>query len=86
MTFRDQHASVQGRADLGGHVAAAQQFAPGVALRRRGPVRQCQGTALADWTMVTGDGTELGTGTNMFELDADGRIRAAVGLAAPPRA
>ena len=34
------------------HLAAAQRFMPGIRLVRTGVVRQCQGTAIADWKAV----------------------------------
>jgi uncharacterized protein YndB with AHSA1/START domain len=82
VTFHDPNSALAGADDLVAHVGAAQQFFPGVTLVRRGAVRQCQGTALADWEMQK-DGKALGRGTNVFELALDGRIRRAVGLPQP---
>jgi len=84
VVFRDAHACTQGRDDLVDHIAASQQHMPGVRLERRGEARQCQGTALVDWVALGGDGRELGSGTNVFELAPDGRIRGAVGVWSPP--
>ncbi len=47
--FRDRFSLVEGRADLDPHLAAVHQFMPGMTLTRRGAVRHCQGTVLADW-------------------------------------
>lgn len=81
VAHRDRHAALAGIDDLDGHIAASQRFFPGVALRRRGPVRHCQGTALVDWTMATGDGREVGAGANVFDFTPDGRIAAVTGFA-----
>jgi hypothetical protein len=35
---------------------------------------------LADWVAVGSDGQERGRGTNLFVLDADGRIAAVTGF------
>lgn len=85
VTFRNAWAALANKAEILPHIAAALQFMPGIRLERHGPVRHCQGTALADWRMQKGDAT-VGAGTNVFELASDGRIRAAVGIAAPPAA
>jgi uncharacterized protein YndB with AHSA1/START domain len=53
---------------------------PGMRLERSGDVRQCQGTALADWVARAADGAARGRGTNVFELAPDGRIARVVGL------
>jgi uncharacterized protein YndB with AHSA1/START domain len=80
MTFRDAFACTEGRDDLVGHIEAARQHMPGVRIERRGRVRQCQGTAVADWVTLGADGRELGQGTNVYDLAADGRIARVVGL------
>ena len=66
-----------------GHLAAVHVFMPGTRLERAGDARHCQGTVLADWIARRGDGGELGRGTNVFQLDADGRIADVVGIWAP---
>jgi hypothetical protein len=53
---------------------------PGTRLRREGDVRQCQGTALADWVAVGDDGSSRARGTNVFEMAPDGRIAGVVGF------
>jgi uncharacterized protein YndB with AHSA1/START domain len=78
--FRDRFSNVDGRADLEPHLAAVHVFMPGLAIERAGAVRHCQGTALADWIVRARDGSEKGRGTNVFALDADGRIEEVVGL------
>jgi uncharacterized protein YndB with AHSA1/START domain len=80
LTFRDRNSLLDGVADVSEHISAALRFMPGITLARRGGVRQCQGTALADWGAVTADGTERMTGTSVFRLGADGRIDGVVGI------
>ncbi len=84
--FRDRFSLVDGLADLLPHLAAARRFMPGLRLRRVGDVRHCQGTVLADWVAVAADGQERGRGSNVFTLDADGRIEAVTGFWGPPAA
>jgi uncharacterized protein YndB with AHSA1/START domain len=80
VTFRDRFSSVDGIAELVPHIGAAQRFMPGMRLQRKGNVRHCQGTVLADWVAVGPDGQERGSGTNVLVFDADGRITAVTGL------
>ncbi len=82
--FRDRYSLVEGRADLEPHLAAVHVHLAGHRLERSGALRQCQGTALADWLMRGPDGAEKGRGTNVFEFDADGRIADVVGIWSPP--
>jgi len=62
------------------HISAAQRFMPHIQMRRRGDIRQCQGTALVEWAAVTADGQERATGTNVFLFAADGRIESVTGF------
>ena len=78
--FRDRFSLVTGMDDLLPHLAATHRFMPGFSLRRSGDVRHCQGTVLADWVAVGADGQERGRGTNVFTLDADGRIESVTGF------
>jgi len=80
IAFRDPYSCTDGPADLLAHIAAARRFMPGVVLERQGEARQCQGTALVDWTVKNADGTVRAKGTNVFELAADGRIARVTGL------
>jgi uncharacterized protein YndB with AHSA1/START domain len=80
VAFRDGFACVRGAAELAAHVAAARAHMPGMAIRRHGAVRHCQGTVLADWMVAGAGGEPVSRGTNVFELTADGRIASAVGL------
>jgi uncharacterized protein YndB with AHSA1/START domain len=83
--FRDRYGLTEGAADLIPHIAAAQRFMPGIRLKRRGEVRHCQGTVLADWLAVNADGQERGSGTNVFVLGANGRITSVTGFWAPAK-
>lgn len=79
--LRDRFSSLVGLAELLPHVAAFQRFVPGVRTERRGPVRHCQGTVLAEWTALGAEGRERGRGTSIFDFDPDGRIAAVTGFA-----
>jgi uncharacterized protein YndB with AHSA1/START domain len=80
VTFADAFSCTAGMDDLVAHLAAAQFHMPGVVLERSGDVRQCQGTAVADWVAKGPDGAPRGRGTNVFELAPDGRIARVVGF------
>ena len=80
LAFRDPYSCTSGIDDLNAHIAASQRFMPGVVLARRGEPRQCQGLALVDWVVQGPDGSERAKGTNVFELDGDGRIGRATGF------
>jgi uncharacterized protein YndB with AHSA1/START domain len=80
VAFRDRYSATDGLDDLSAHIAAAQRFMPGVKLERRGAVRHCQGTVIADWTAAGPDGKPLGSGSNVFLLGGDGRFTAVTGL------
>ena len=78
--FHDRFSAIDGLGELNAHIAGAQTFMHGVSMRRSGDVRHCQGVVLADWKATRGDGTALGSGTNVFMLGADSKIAAVVGL------
>jgi len=78
--FRDRFSHVEGRADLEPHLAAVHAFMPGMRIERNGEPRHCQNTVLADWIARGADGAERGRGTNVFTLDADGKIADVVGF------
>jgi hypothetical protein len=78
--FHDRFSLLDGIGDLVPHIGATQRFMPNMHLKRRGDVRHCQGTLLVGWTAVSGDGQERGTGTNVFTLDAAGKIVSVVGF------
>jgi uncharacterized protein YndB with AHSA1/START domain len=75
----DGFAHLCGRGELLEHLSASAMHMPGVVLRRAGAIRYAQGTALVDWQAAR-DAAVLMTGTNVFELGADGRITRAVGI------
>ncbi len=78
--FRDRFSAVDGLSELAPHISAARHFMPGIRLERRGNVRHCQGTVLADWVAVGNDGQQRMSGTNVFTLRLDGRIGSVVGF------
>jgi uncharacterized protein YndB with AHSA1/START domain len=78
--FRDRYSMIDGVQELTPHISAAQRFMPGYRPERRGAVRHCQGTALADWVVISGDGKQTAAGTNVFTFDEHGRIESVVGL------
>lgn len=80
ITFADRFSCIDGADDLRAHLAAVHRFMPGMRLERRGEVRHCQWHVLADWVAIGKDGNERGRGTNLFRLDADGRIAAVTGF------
>jgi uncharacterized protein YndB with AHSA1/START domain len=80
VTFRDPYAAVTGLDELVAHIGAVHTFMPGMSLLPSGEARQCQGTALCDWSALAADGTSRGAGTNVFTLAPDGRIAACVGF------
>ena len=80
VAFRDRFSAVDGVADLVPHIGGAQRFMPGVRLERTGTVRHCQGTVLAEWSAVAGDGQPRGAGTNVFKFGPDGRITSVTGF------
>ena len=82
--FRDRYSVLDGLTDLAAHTGAAQRFMPGIRLQRKGEVRHCQGTVLADWIAVDGEGKERMSGTNVFVFNAEGKIVSVTGFANPP--
>lgn len=81
--FQDRFSLLDGVADLSAHIGAAQRFMPGIGLRRKGDVRQCQGTVLADWIAAGADGKERMSGTSVFVFRPDGRIGSVTGVTNP---
>lgn len=78
--FRDRFSCIAGDDELKAHLAAVHTFMPGMRLERRGDIRHCQSRVLADWVALGADGQEKGRGTNLFVLDADGRIAEVTGF------
>ncbi|MEO8096669.1 MAG: SRPBCC domain-containing protein [Acidobacteriota bacterium] len=82
--FRDRFSLLAGFEDLVVHLGASQRFMPGIRLERRGEIRHCQGTVLADWAAVTADGTERMAGTNVFLFGPNGKLITVTGVMNPP--
>jgi Activator of Hsp90 ATPase homolog 1-like protein len=78
--FRDRFSLLDGLADLSAHAGASQRFMPGIRMRRKGEVRHCQGTIVADWVAISADGQERMSGINVFVMGPDGRIDTVTGL------
>lgn len=78
--FRDRFSALEGIEEVCAHMGASLRFMPGIRLRRDGDVRQCQGSAMADWAAVDGEGQARMSGTSVYEMGADGRIEAVTGF------
>jgi hypothetical protein len=78
--FHDKFSAIEGRDEVKAHLAAVHRFMPGMRLERRGEIRHCQWHVLADWVVIGSSGQEQSSGTNLFELDADGRIAKVTGF------
>ncbi len=83
--FRDRYSLLDGIADLSAHIGAAQRFMPGIGLQRKGEIRHCQGTVLADWIAMGGDGQQRMSGTSVFVFSPDVRIDSVTSFANSPR-
>jgi uncharacterized protein YndB with AHSA1/START domain len=80
IVFRDRYSSLSGLDEVTVHIAAARRFMPGVRLERAGPVRQCQGVVLADWSATKPDGSVVMSGTNVFVLGPDKKFTSVTGV------
>ncbi len=80
VNFQDKYSCTSGCDDLNRHLSAIHHFMPGLMIARKGEVQQCQGLALAGWTVHKADGTEVNKGTNCFVLSPEGRIRRVTGF------
>ena len=80
LRFRDRFSLIDGIDEMNEQIGAAQRFMPGLRMERRGDVRHCQGTVLAEWVALTKDGEERGRGTNVYALGPDGKIESVVGF------
>lgn len=83
--FHDRYSNISTLAELFPQIAAAQHFMPGLRMKRVGDVRHCQGTVLANFSVVAPDGVERGSGTNVFVFGADARIESATGFMNPSK-
>lgn len=82
--FHDRFSCLRGLAELAAHSGAAQRFMPGVSLKRRGDVRHCQGTIIAEWVTTSDEGKELMSGLSVLVMQPDGLIANATSLANAP--
>ena len=82
--FRDRFSLLDGMPDLLAHTGAAQRFMPGIHLERRGDVRHCQGTVLADWVARSADGQEKMSGTSVFVFAPDVKIESVTSVSNAP--
>lgn len=85
LRFHDRFSNIAGLGELLPHIAAAQHFMPGMRMQRRGDVRHCQGTVLADFAVVGPDGKERAQGTNVFVFGPSGQIETATGFMNSPK-
>jgi len=81
--FRDRFSALHGLEDLNSHAGASQRFMPGMGLQRKGPVRQCQGSVLADWVASGSDGKERMSGTSVLVFEPDGKIGSVTSFSNP---
>ncbi len=80
ISVHDQFSRLDGAGDVMAHLGAVHRFMPGIRMERRGGIRHCQWHVLADWVALSAGGEERGRGTNLFVLDADGRISQVTGF------
>ena len=66
LRFRDRYSRLDGIEEVVAHIGAALRFMPGIGLERKGSIRHCQGTVLADWVARSSDGQEKVSGTSVF--------------------
>ena len=81
--FRDRFSLLNGVADVMAHISAAQRFMPGIRLQRKGDVRHCQGTVLADWIAVDSSGQTRMSGSSVYVFRPDGKIDSVTGFTNP---
>jgi uncharacterized protein YndB with AHSA1/START domain len=82
--FRDRFSALDGLDEVTTHAGAAQRFMPGMGLQRKGPIRHCQGSVLADWTAAGSDGKESTSGSSVLVFQPDGKIAAVTSFTNPP--
>lgn len=78
--FRDAMGYAEGITDLNDYIGAARQFAPGIAMKRDGPLSRSQGFVAYRWKMVAPDDTTVMTGSNTVEFNGDGLIQSVTGF------
>ncbi len=80
VSFHDAYACLRGIDDLNANLAAVQRFMPGMTLRSAGALRQCQASALGDWSVAGPEGSVKARGTNAYDFAPNGKIRRIVGF------
>jgi len=78
--FRDRFSLIDGLDELNDQIGGALRFMPGIRMERRGDVRQCQGTVLAEWVALAKDNQERGRGTNVYAFGPTGKIESVTGF------
>ena len=78
--FGDRYSVIDGRDELVQHIGGAIRFMPGFTIRRTGDVKHCLGTLLVEWTISRVDNPQFATGTDVFVLDAAGKIASVTGF------
>jgi hypothetical protein len=83
--FRDRFSLLDSIADLNAHIGASQRFMPGMSLERKGNVRHCQGTVLADWVARSSqDGQVKMSGTSVIVFTPDVKIKSVTSVSNEP--
>ena len=83
--FRDRFSLLDSIGDLSAHIGASQRFMPGMSLERKGNVRHCQGTVLADWVARSSeDGQVKMSGTSVFVFTPDVKIKSVTSVSNEP--
>jgi uncharacterized protein YndB with AHSA1/START domain len=83
--MRDRFSAIDGIDDLLAHLKAVQVFMPGMKIVRQGNVCHCQGSVLAEWFVTRDGGEQFASGTNVFVIDGDRRLRSVTGFWKEPR-
>lgn len=81
--FHDRYSALEGRDDLAAHAGAALRLMPGLKLQRKGAVRQCQGTVLAEWSAIDRNGQDRMSGASVFTFSPDLRIHSVTSFTKP---
>ncbi len=80
LRFRDGYGCIDGRDNLNAYIGGAQMMLRGARLERTGPVARTHDFLRHDWRITGPDGSIMGAGENLYELDTDNLIRTAVGF------
>jgi uncharacterized protein YndB with AHSA1/START domain len=83
--FRDRFSLLDSISDLSAHIGASQRFMPGMSLERKGDIRHCQGTVLADWVARSSeDGQVKMSGTSVLVFSPDVKIKSVTSVSNEP--